>query len=266
MEMNLNPPPLPFFSGVRPQVLTLRASNIEMQAGPDSTQSRPFKLLMQMSGHMDITQHGRHARIGAGQFTLVDGALPFNLCMEEPGEQVVVALPRQGLLSRHGGLRRQTARVHGERPEEALLADFLQALAARSAALSETGVALAAGAVLALLGGLAQPHPYDSRAALRDRALALIDLDIANVTAESLASSLRVSRRHLDGAFAQTGKTLGQYLWERRLTLAAERLRDASALPVTQIAHAVGFKDSSHFSRAFRQQFGLTPSRWRSPR
>lgn len=266
MEINMNPPPLPVFSGARPQVLTVRASNIEMEAGPDSTQSRPFKLLMQISGHMDITQHGRQASIGAGQFTLVDGALPFSLRMEEPGHQVVVALPRQGLLSRHGGLRRQTARVHGKRPEEALLADFLQSLAARSAALSETGVALAAGAIVALLGGLAQPQPYDSHAALRDRALALIDLDIANVTAESLASSLRVSRRHLDGAFAQTGRTLGQHLWERRLTLAAERLRDAGALPVTQIAHAVGFKDSSHFSRAFRQQFGLTPSRWRSPR
>lgn len=266
MEMTMNPPPLQFFSGARPHVLTVRANKLKMRAGSDSTQSRPFKLLLQMSGHMDITQYGRQARIHSGQFTLVDGAQPFSLCMEKAGEQVIVALPRQGLLSRHAGLHRQTARVHGEHPAEALLADFLQALAARSAGLSETGVVQAAGAITALLGGLAQSQPFDSRAALRERALALIDLDIANVTAESLAASLRMSRRHLDGAFAQTGKTLGQHLWERRLTLAAERLREASALPVTQIAHGVGFKDSSHFARAFRQQFGLTPSRWRSSR
>lgn len=262
METNLNPSPLPFFMGNSPQILTVGASSLEMHAGP-GPENRPFKVLMQVSGQMNITQQGSRACIGAGQFTLVDGALPFSLSMEKPGSQLVVALPRQGLFNRYSGLRQKTARVYGEHPDEELLSDFLGVLARRSAALSESGVAWAAGAVLALLGGLTQSRTYDNRAALREGALALVELDIANVTAESLASSLRMSRRHLDNAFSQTGKTLGQHLWERRLTLAAQRLREASTLSVTQIAHAVGFKDSSHFSRAFRQQFGVTPSGWR---
>lgn len=263
MEIAMHPPALESFSNTRPQLVTVRARQLEMRADTDRTQKRPFKLLLQMSGQMEITQHGRQARIGSGQFTLLDGAQQFCLKMETEGEQLVVALPRQGLLSRHGGLHRQTARVYGERPAEALLADFLQTLARRSADLPETGMVLAARAITALLGGLTPSQPFNSHAALRERALALIDLDVANASAESLAASLRVSRRYLDSAFAQTGKTLGQHLWDRRLSLAAERLREDSTLPVTQIAHGVGFKDSSHFARLFRQRFGLTPSHWR---
>ncbi|MBX3589024.1 MAG: helix-turn-helix domain-containing protein [Ramlibacter sp.] len=264
METTLSASPPSLLRGQRPQLLAVQAPALDLRAGPDPTGGRPFKLLWQVRGRLDVQQQGRLARLDAGQFTLLDGAQAFHLRAGAPGAQLVVALPRQRVLDRHAGIHRQTARVQGSGPDEALLADFLQALAARSGALSDTAVAHAAGAVLALLGGLAQRAPQDARAQLRARALALLELDIASASAASLAAHLRVSRRHLDGAFASTGKTLGQHLWDRRLALAAEQLRDAPRRPVTQIAHGLGFKDSSHFSRMFRQRFGLPPSRWRS--
>lgn len=247
----------------RPQIRMAHASTLSMQTGPDATQARPFKLLWQMQGEMQVHQHGRSACIRTGQFTMLDGAAAFGLHADKPGTQLIVALPRQGVLGRYTGLHHQTARPHGDRPEEALLARFLGALAAHAADLPEASTPHAAAAVLALLGSLAQRQTHDSRAALRERALALLELDLANANAPALASRLRVSRRHLDAAFAATGKTLGQHLWDRRLALASEQLRSNTAKAVTQIAHELGFKDSSHFSRLFRQRFGLSPSHWR---
>lgn len=250
----------------QPQIRQAHARALSIQAGPDAAQARPFKLLWQMQGELQVRQHGRSACIHAGQFTLVDGAAAFSLHADKPGAQLIVALPRQGVLGRHAGLHHQTALIHGDRPDEMLLASFLDALATHAAKLPESSVSHAAIAVLALLGGLAQRQAHDSRAALRARALALLELDIANASATALATRLRVSRRHLDAAFAPTGVTLSQHLWDRRLTLASDQLSDTVARPITLIAHGLGFKDSSHFSRLFRQRFGLSPSQWRKSR
>jgi AraC family transcriptional activator of tynA and feaB len=35
------------------------------------------------------------------------------------------------------------------------------------------------------------------------------------------------------------------------------------ALNISEIAYAWGFNDLSHFNRAFRARFGMTPREWR---
>ncbi|MBX3653103.1 MAG: helix-turn-helix domain-containing protein [Ramlibacter sp.] len=263
MEIRLTSTPPSLLQGHLPQWLSARHGALDLHAGPDASQARPFKLLWQAEGRARVQQRGRGVQLEAGQFTLLDGAQAFSLQADAPGAQFILALPRQSVLDRHPGLHKQTARVQGERPEEALLADFLRSLALRSKGLAESGVAHAATAALALLGLLRQRSAHDPREALRSRALTLLELDIANTNAETLASQLRVSRRHLDGVFAPTGRTLSQHLWERRLALAAQQLCETPARPITLIAHGLGFKDSSHFARLFRQRFGAPPSRWR---
>ena len=43
----------------------------------------------------------------------------------------------------------------------------------------------------------------------------------------------------------------------------AARLLLVSNDPVNCIAHDVGFEDSNHFIRVFRQAFGMTPNQYR---
>ncbi|MFZ5637922.1 MAG: helix-turn-helix domain-containing protein [Pseudomonadota bacterium] len=68
-------------------------------------------------------------------------------------------------------------------------------------------------------------------------------------------------------AFARTfrrryGRSPGEYLRECRLERAATLLRDRRRT-LTDIAMQSGFVDASHFSRAFRQAFGCTPTEYR---
>ncbi|MDY0066471.1 MAG: helix-turn-helix transcriptional regulator, partial [Steroidobacteraceae bacterium] len=61
------------------------------------------------------------------------------------------------------------------------------------------------------------------------------------------------------------GRTFSQYLLEHRLERcrsALERPRD-SARSITEIAFECGFNDASHFSRAFRSRYGLSPREFR---
>lgn len=54
----------------------------------------------------------------------------------------------------------------------------------------------------------------------------------------------------------------GQWLLQRRLQHAAHLLRH-TGLPVSEAATEAGFQDASHFSAAFRAQFGKSPSEFR---
>ena len=59
-----------------------------------------------------------------------------------------------------------------------------------------------------------------------------------------------------------TGKTATEFIRQVRLTMAA-RLLLVSNDPVNCIAHDVGFEDANHFTRVFKQTFGLTPNQYR---
>jgi AraC-like DNA-binding protein len=59
--------------------------------------------------------------------------------------------------------------------------------------------------------------------------------------------------------------SLARYIWRRRLERAAIDLRDPAreSLGISAIAMAHGFNDLSHFSRAFRQRFEMSPRAYR---
>ncbi len=74
-----------------------------------------------------------------------------------------------------------------------------------------------------------------------------------------VARAAGVSPRQLARLFAsQRGCTFLEDYHRLRLEH-AERLLRQSALSVSEVAFATGFSSSSHFSRAFRRQFGASP-------
>ncbi|MDP0497725.1 MAG: helix-turn-helix domain-containing protein [Verrucomicrobiota bacterium JB024] len=79
----------------------------------------------------------------------------------------------------------------------------------------------------------------------------------------SLHTRFHYSQRNFYRLFkAGTGLTPMAYLQQVRLKEAARLLKE-SDWPVTQIAFDVGFQDSNHFSRRFRDSFGMSPSQFR---
>lgn len=82
-------------------------------------------------------------------------------------------------------------------------------------------------------------------------------------TVETVASHMCMSpiqlRRKVQ---AITGKTATAYLLQIRLSN-AQRLLDAQPdLSISDVAYRCGFSDQSHFSHAFKDAFGMTPSQW----
>jgi len=81
----------------------------------------------------------------------------------------------------------------------------------------------------------------------------------------ALEASLPRSRWHSIRTFRQaTGLTPGAYL--RQLRVQKSRRQLAAAASLADLAAALGFADQAHFTRAFKQVYGVTPGRLRGLR
>lgn len=89
------------------------------------------------------------------------------------------------------------------------------------------------------------------------------ELGDSSFTVEHLAQALGVSTRQLYRRLdEQSASPPGALLRRMRLERAAQLL-DRDCARVSDAARAVGFKDTRHFSKLFRQTFGILPAQYR---
>ncbi|WP_147181137.1 GlxA family transcriptional regulator [Ciceribacter naphthalenivorans] len=82
----------------------------------------------------------------------------------------------------------------------------------------------------------------------------------------TMARLVGLSPRHLDRLFAEHLKVSFHATYLRIRLDHARRLLEQSPLSISELAFATGFSSASHFSRAFREHFGVTPKSARIPR
>ena len=93
----------------------------------------------------------------------------------------------------------------------------------------------------------------------------LVHISNSQVSPSSIANELDISVRYLHWLFKQTDETVTQFLTRKRIELAQLLLLSSSKSThnVTEIAFMCGFNDSTHFSRRFKKQVGISPSEFR---
>ena len=83
-----------------------------------------------------------------------------------------------------------------------------------------------------------------------------------SLSLNEIAASVGVHPSHLMAGFRQQYHcTVGEYVRRLRVQYASDLLA-TSNLTASQIAHAAGFADQSHFCRTFKQLTGMTPTQF----
>ena len=107
-------------------------------------------------------------------------------------------------------------------------------------------------------------NPFDEK--LLNQAMEVVENEMDNLEfgVEDLAAALSMSSRTLRYKLkALVDQSPQTFIRTLRLKHAAQLLRESTD-PVSDIAAQVGFLEPTHFSRAFKQQFGVSPTQYRS--
>lgn len=221
----------------------------------------------QLSGQAQMEQAENRVLLSPGDITLIDSCRPCIFTFGQSSRQLSLILPRE-VVDRNLSFSRIACarRIAGESPA-ALLASRLIADVAEQDELSQAESEATLDAVVTLLRPvLAAPESVDSHERAFARALTVIEREVRNpaLSPASLAAEIGVSVRGLYRLFAARGLVVAQFIRSRRLELCAQALRHAgSEQKLSVLALDCGFADSSHFSTAFRQHFGMTPGDYR---
>lgn len=228
-----------------------------------------YILLNLRAGRMNFSQHGRQARVEAGDCVLVDCNVPYHL-ESEATRSVAIRFGSNWLQNWIPSPHSLACRSF--RPNEPWSNTLCMALAnldapdAENLALPASVVAEQIAALLALAGG-SQAHAFTPsekllnriRQSIRDRYYE------PALDAGTVAAANGISKRYLHYLFAQASSTFGDELMQVRLERAKRLLADRryEGLRVSEVAARCGFLEPSHFTRRFRQAFGVVPTTYR---
>jgi AraC-like DNA-binding protein len=106
-----------------------------------------------------------------------------------------------------------------------------------------------------------RPSTIRLRASLLSEANAIVDREYASeLSLDDIARRVASSRRQLQRAYAEIGRTtFRDHLTRVRMERAAEMLA-ARTLTVREVAHRVGYRQPAQFAKAFRRHRGVAPS------
>ena len=111
-----------------------------------------------------------------------------------------------------------------------------------------------------------RPRTHESRRRLYVMARVVIARHYRQpLTLARVARALASSPRQIQRAFEQFGgASFSEQLMERRLGVAADLLLQQPSIAVADVARLVGYRQGSHFARAFRRRFGVSPAEFRA--
>jgi len=231
---------------------------------------------IQRVGRALVRQDGREAQLVPGDFVMYDTTRPYELLFEERGHEVIVVrLPRTELQPHVVNLHDLTATtVPGTCAAGNLLLTMIDTLQrdidrlhpSSAIGVSEGITSIIAAGLRSLPGAnMQRSSQLCAYHVARVKAYVMEQLRDPALSIANIAAAMRMSPDHLSRLFRGEPVPLSRWLWQQRLDACRRDLCDPRLAhqSVSEIAFSWGFNDATHFSRSFKEQFGVSPRDWR---
>jgi len=237
---------------------------------------RLYTFVLQAQGQGVLSHCGHEAQLDEGDFVLCDSSAPHCFRVNDASEVLMLRVPAD------------TLRMHLPSPDM-----FSGMLLKGSIGVAGTAAAMIRSLSTQVTGG-SIASPYDQRVArhllemmatsyamafddqlqsssvVRGRQACIVrhieeNLRDPELSPASIAIALRMSPRYLRLVFATANETVSAYILRRRLEECARQIQEPSwnGHTLTEIAFSWGFNSAAHFTRSFRERYGVTPREYR---
>ncbi|MGC1457851.1 MAG: helix-turn-helix domain-containing protein [Steroidobacteraceae bacterium] len=234
-----------------------------------------YLIRFQLGRESVCSQGGEEVRLRVGDFSLCDTARPYQLVFNDPVSILTLRVAKN-VLQRYVGSPEYLVNVavSGSSGAGALASRVIREIWNSSDIALAPGVASrCANVVLELIAsayvdvGRSRVDRSSLGSALRLRIMDFIDQALCDpdLSPAVVAQALKISRRHVHRLFAEQEGSVTQYILRRRLEKCRAALTDPllAGLSLTHICSEYGFRSLPHFSRLFRDQYGMAPRDYR---
>ncbi|MFB7835654.1 helix-turn-helix domain-containing protein [Streptomyces sp. NPDC057680] len=230
---------------------------------------------LQMTGTSLVVQNGRECLLRPGDFAVYESAAPYTLLFDEGVDHHFLRLPRAALALPERLLRDVTAvPLCSGNPVARLAFGYFSQLAAddelhqgaHADAVVGPGVELLRAALTTRHGDSALARgPLEATLSLRITQYVRTHLSDPDLSAARIAAAHGISVRHLYAVLSRSGISLGDWIRTRRLAECRRELAGPNGRlrTVAAIGRRWGFVNAAHFSKVFRQVYGMPPRAWR---
>ncbi|MEP7300430.1 MAG: helix-turn-helix domain-containing protein [Caldimonas sp.] len=234
-----------------------------------------FLIVLQDSGKMHVDQSSRFSTLQRGDCALFDSAQPYVACLADSFSHIVLKVPRRLMRSRYGPVEAFSGvRIPGDRGMGRVASRFLQSLPEVLPSLDDASQSRLASISLDLVSAAiaecqvaGRPSETTTRVARRIQIKDFIESHLGDceLSLKNIGAALHVSTRYLNDVFEQEGTSVARHIWNRRLERCHLILQDPAQAgrSISSVAFGLGFNDLSHFGRAFRARYGVSPRDFR---
>lgn len=238
------------------------------------SRNRVFSFVVQVRGEGLFSHYGHETRLGAGDLTLCDNAVPHRLRFSAPADFILLRASPEILQSYFPC----PERICGRRlPQGEGLTDTAVVMAQSLWDQVERGLPRRLGVplvrnVMELLatsftGVLGPCHPDTSPQTLKRLEITrFIDAHLREpgLTPHTLARAFSMTSRELQRLF-EGGEGAGERILRRRIEEAARLIANPlwRGRTLSSIAFSCGFSSAAHFSRVFHARHGMSPRQYR---
>jgi AraC-like DNA-binding protein len=233
---------------------------------------RALTVQMVLEGREYIDFNGEEMALGPGDLLIWDSTKPMTFCVQERLHKISVVMPLQRFqcwLPRSWFSIRHS--IDGHSDSGILLANHVESLSKSvfhggckdDYALIDATIGLLVNALD--IGSSDDPQPLRVTQLHHMKQYILANLRNPDLSPAMIAKAGHMSVRYLQWLFHSSNETVKQYILSQRLDVCIRDLTDPHMKhrKLSDIAFYWGFKDATHFSKRFKQRYGMSPRSYR---
>ncbi|MFC0396818.1 AraC-like protein [Paraburkholderia rhizosphaerae] len=237
--------------------------------GCDNWRKNAVVIYLIESGIVEIEQDGSKVQLTESSLlVLLDARIPYMQTSTGNSRGMILRVPKSSLEERAKTVSgHEMFMLDSTSPDVALLRSLLGAAAAYGERCSEYGSRLVADHLIDLMEIITDDRTDRRRKQSSDVMLKkvkqFIERNVGNedLGPEMIANATGISKRYLTRLFERDGSSVMRYLLQQRLERAKKILSSGGErVRICDVAWQCGFVSAAHFSRAFKNQYGNSPT------
>ncbi len=253
-------------------ITRIHSTPMEYHEMEEASYTDDYFICLSLCPYAQLTQNGITSEQFSGDMVIYDNNQPFSYRFPEGDNQIVISVPHfvfNAEVNSFSALLNKT--LKSDSPLGSFVSSMIQQAWESEEQEDIYGDKMLSAILSILSSAFEAASPEGNQAALRDKRdnLSLVqqfiveNMEDPTLSVESISQQFHMSSRTLSRLFSKENTSVMRWVWQQRIKASYKTLVTNLDIPVSEVAYQHGFSNMSHFSKMFKETYGITPSQLR---